>query len=329
MLDGDLAKRAIGFGKEPFKSEMLDLFDTLEAEGLGQTVDNLFSELGRSGHVSGFLLEVTTAEDLLAVPKPRRLRCEQQEGLAKVPGDLWMDFEGRRYEFQCKNSMNWTAELWIDEAVDGIVAATKNLAPGRYLQIIPTTLGSQSDWDKFRTALVQSYRDLAPDEEHEFYVEGKLITQFSLLSASGLGVRWGSRVGPGGVMFMDVQHLRKKICAGLREGRRSFSAAASLNQINCLVVTFANPIVNVDDIFSALYLPLPFPNDSDDDGEVGIWSTGKHDLYSGVMFKKRYGSDSGKNFVFPNPKQANSVRAAFSNAPNFIVVNSQDDVIWA
>jgi hypothetical protein len=270
IFDCDLANRVCGFAREPSKTEMLDLFDRFDSEGLTQMVNALFSEIKRSGHIGGYLLEFTTAESLLETPIPRLLRCEQQEGQAKVPGDIWMDLEGRRYEFQCKNSMNWTAELWIDEAVDGIVAATQCRLPGRYLNLIPTKLGSQSDWMTFRDFIVDKYRYLAVDEDYDFYTEGKLITQYNLLPAEGSGVRCGARTNPGGVIFMDLSHLRRKISAALREGRRSFSAIASLRHINCLVISFANPIVNIDDIFSALYLRSQFPSESEE-GTQGSW----------------------------------------------------------
>lgn len=332
ILVDETSYRIRGLRKDPCLTGFLDEFDRADAEGLNQMVEALLSEVGRSGHLSGFGLELAIANLAMDVPAPRSVRCEQTEGLCKAPGDVWLDKSGVRFEFQCKHSLNWTVELMVADAIDKIVAATENDSPGFLFDLKPGVTGDKADWTAFANWVIQNYKGFAVGTPQAFSSSGSHIASFSLLSQyAAPGLRVGTQMSPGGVQTMDIDLLRKKLRDGFKAAKRSISALASPTQMNCLVVDFDNFMVETEDIFIALYGDVVY----DLQGEAlvprfeasGLYYTESLDLWSAVVSARIRECNplQATAAIFPNPKWFNEAKAAFSGFPRSKFIASTQD----
>ena len=157
-----------GLRRDPCQASYLDVFSQADDEGINESVEAFISAIKHSADNLGYLLELTVAAGLFSVPMPRRLRCQQRVGLCKVPGDIWLDYKGRRFEFQCKCKTNWTVERWMRQATDKIVQSTTQSAPARSISLYPTTSGTESDWRKLGTWFIENYRQMSTGPMYEF-----------------------------------------------------------------------------------------------------------------------------------------------------------------
>jgi hypothetical protein len=315
-------------------TSFLNLCDKLDAEGVGQTVDALFSEITRSGHGGGFLLETLCAGSMLTLPQPRLIRCEQKEGMSITPGDIWLDFEGRRYEFPCKDAKNWTVELWMNETVDSIAVDLKDVQPGRFYELNPALEATQTQWRAFRDCFTREYANLPLDVECGFEVEGRLITKVKIFGHRPKGVILGVSTSPGDVEMMDISMLRDKLEERLGASKKTLSALPSGKQINCLTFDVVNYVVQSEDVFQALYGELTITINSQGAilgqglAQGGLFHTGNYDVYSAVLFQriKEMNPFKMSSVVFPHPQKVREVKDAFENFQDFQVVENGADV---
>lgn len=325
--------RIQGLRHDPCLSGFLDEFDRADAEGLGQLVDQLLAEVKRSGTLGGFGLELAMANLAMDVVAPRTVLCEKKEGLCKAPGDIWLDSAGRRYEFQCKHSLNWTVELSINDALDRIFAATKNCAPGYLYTLTPNIAGDRKEWLGFADWVIANYKSWSIGQVHSYKIEGQHLADFALMQTrKHPGLVSGMQSTPGGGQVLCIDLLKKKLRDAFSEARRSISAIASPTQINCVVVDYDNWIIDVDDIFQGLYGHVVFDYDGAQMQPRTVWDglfyTEQPDLYTAVIFTRARDCNpyQAQATVFPNPKWLQECKAAFADFPRTKVVTSTADV---
>jgi hypothetical protein len=308
--------------------------DQAETEGLNQMVEALISEIKRSGHGAGFLLELETAAALFAVSQPRRLRCEQQEGLGAVPGDIWLDRNGVRYELQCKHMMNWSVELWVAEATDTIERECADVSPGRYYELRPGIEGTQQDWELLSKWVVDNLDALSDGNEHPFNNANRHVGTIRITPAPGTGLRFGSGWTPGGVQRMDIDFFRQKLGVALAKGRQSLTALPGPKQINCLVIDIDNWLVDKEDVFQALY-GQPFitigpgipPTERYKWNGLYYTDQQRWAILSAVIWLRLSDCDplTFRIAVYPHPEHINSVINAFGDIPTFKIIRSNAD----
>lgn len=332
LLVNKAAHRIRGLAEDPLLGGFLDELDRADSEGLNQLVEQLLAEVSRSGTLGGFGLELAIANVAMDVPAPRRVRCEQKEGLCKVPGDLWIDSGDTRYEFQCKRSLNWIAELPLNDAMDRIADSTKNDSPGYLYGLAPEAAGDRTSWLAFADWVIANYRSWAVGEEHVFEHLGQRLGKISLIQERNVpGLVAGQFASPD-FQVTNVEKLKKKLRLGSSKALRSISAPASASQMNCLVVDYENPLVGLGDIFEALYGHIEYringlnlqPNPVWD----GLFYAGKLNLWSAVAFVKfkEFNPFSAKATLFPNPLWFEEVERAFADFPRTRIVRSTTDV---
>jgi hypothetical protein len=299
-----------------------------DSEGLNRLSENLVAEVDRSGSYGGFGLELAMATIAMDVKPPRTILCEQKKGLCTVPGDIWLERENIRYEFQCKCSLNLTVEFSVNVAQERIDAATKSDVPGYLYQFLPYDVGDKESWLTFADWVINNYQAWKIGKIYKFSLGGTCLAEISLIAE-----RTESGLIPGLVASPDrlqsnngeeetVKRVKKTLENGFKEARKSISASPSDTQMNCLVVEFKEMPVEEEDIFSALYGHSMFELV---DGKVrnslvrdGLFYRNRLDFWSAVVFVEINGfcSGSSKATVFPNPRWQKEVVAAFSDFPH-------------
>lgn len=336
ILEARLGARLRGLKKEPCLTAFLDAMDAADSEGLNEMVEALIAEIKRSGHGGGFLLELDIAIALFQVPKPRTLRYGQKEGLAKGPGDVWLDWNGRRYEFQCKHIMNWSVELWCAEATDRIERELASITPGRFYDLKVGLEGTQDDWRAFAQWVIENFLNWQYGQEKHFCANGRYVASITLHPSQDVGMHFHSSVSS--VQCIPIDFLRQKLNDALQKARQSFSAKPSSTHINCLVIDIDNLLIKKRDLFYALYGEECYTVTRYDDGTCvgepafnfdGLFSVDpRWDILSAVVWPKLKGCDplAFQVTVFPNPKYFQDVVAAFQDMPGFMVVQSLKEV---
>lgn len=334
LFETRLGARLRGLAKDPCLTAFLDAMDRADEEGLNQMVEALLAEIRRSGHGAGFLLELLVAIALFPTPAPRHLRCEQQEGLAKAPGDIWLDWKSRRYEFQCKHIMNWSVELWMAAATDRIERELASIAPGRFYDLDPGIEGTEQDWKDFAQWVIDNYVGWQDGIQNDFRVGGRYVGSITLNHAPGKGLRTRVSMSPGGVQRMDTDFLKKKLGSALSKARESLSAGPAAGHLNCLVIDIANWIVDKEDVFHALYgreafrMGMNVPPKVDFEWNGLFYTDNRWEILSAVVWPRLSGCSplSVDVTVFPNPKYLQDVVDAFTGMTGFSVVQSTKDV---
>lgn len=327
IFTNNISHRIRGLSTDPCLSGYLNELERADANNLNQMTESLIAEVRRSGYLAGYGLELAISNLAMDVPQPRQIRCEQMEGLSKVPGDIWLDWKGKRFEFQCKHSLNWSVELMVNKAIDEIEKATMTISPGYHFEIRPEPIGNQLEWGAFSNWVIKMHTGFAVGVDQEFKIGDRLIATFKLMSkSSSSGLRFGSSWSPGGVQSLDIEVLRKKLREALKDAKRSISAVQSAEQINCLVVDFDHFMIEDQEIFSALYGDYVY----NFDGKRlvpsmkwdGLFFTDNLDLWSAVVFAKIKECDPLKSYasIFPNPKYTTEVKEAFDGFPRCKVI---------
>lgn len=317
-----------------WREGLLDELERLYARGLAQTVDQFIAEINRSGEMGGFDLEISMANIAVDVPDGVTT-CERMEGNCKVPGDIWLDVNENRFEFQCKHSLNWTVEYFIEKAVSRIEEKTAGYQPGLCYSMEPEVAGNEKEWLAFADWMIENFSNWKMGETYTFSIgEQKLATIVLSPGRSAPGLKLQFKVSPGGLQFFDEEKLKKKLSNSFRQSYRTLSKDAAENQLNCLVVKYAAGMVDEDDLSHALYGHLEYEVSGEHMSKrlvpsglfYGRSAEGnlKLSAWSALVWVKTESLQpfEASAIVFPNPVWLSAVNAAFANFPRTRVIST-------
>jgi hypothetical protein len=310
-----------GLRKDPGLDWLDKSLVALDGPATNLTTKAFLSAMGNSRTVMGFLLEVRVATICLSGFPANAVRTEVQEGTAKSPCDVTVKDAPIRLDIQCKAMQSVENELHIDELANwleehGNAQGLKGLFD---LQVVSRATEEdleqyrqwqQTNWQLLQVPALVHYPQGSQDPLIE--IETHLPDLDRDLDGApdefASGIIWGPVDNIGLAATEDIDRLRGRLIARIKEGRKTLGFVPGINQGNLIAIDLPSLGLTdedslVDALYGEQYVEVPsFKQTRKTD--AGLFSSRKFEYISGIVLLNNAAPwhSSASLILYPHPK---------------------------